>query len=119
MAKVKEKKTVKRESLLLAGVEWTVLYMSPLKDESDNNLQGDTSPDTRIIRINSTYSEDRQAQTLLHECMHAVLYMTGQAEHLSPAQEEGIVLGLEHTLWPILPRLLKKVKPESRTSAAK
>lgn len=101
-------KSNRKDSISIGGVEFTIEYVKGLKDHEED-LQGDTNVDLRRIRISTDYSPDRQAQTLLHECMHAALYISGQSENLSEAHEEGLVLALDHLIWPLLPKILGKV----------
>lgn len=39
---------------------------------------------------------------LLHECIHACLYLSGASEGLTQSKEEGIVLSLEHGIGSLI-----------------
>lgn len=98
----------KKDVIRVGGVDFELQYVPNLR-EDNQNLHGDTNISTRIIRINSSDSKQMQAQTLFHECMHAALYVTGQTERLEEEEEEGIILALDHMLWPLLPELVERM----------
>jgi Zn-dependent peptidase ImmA (M78 family) len=94
-----------KSSIKIGGYVFAVKYVADLKDDQGQPLHGETDTSTRVIKINTNDSHDMQAQTLFHECLHAALYVTGQASVLSEAAEEGIVLAIDHMLWPLLKEL--------------
>lgn len=55
----------------------------------------------QAIRINSDSKHDAR-RILLHECMHAILEVSGQSCLLKTKREEAIVLCLENGLWPLI-----------------
>lgn len=59
---------------------------------------GETRGDIRRIKILSTQDTRRQWTTLLHEYIHASLYVNGVSSYLSESVEEVIVQSLEHSL---------------------
>lgn len=63
---------------------------------------GEFLHDRRTIVINGSYPLEAQWQTLFHETLHAALYLSGQAEGLTGAKEEAIVIAIENSLWPII-----------------
>jgi len=74
---------------------------------------------SKTIKISKDHkSVDALVSTLLHEIIHGALYISGHSEKLEKEQEEGIVLALEHAIYPIIPRLiiyrdrLKKLNPK-------
>lgn len=59
---------------------------------------GDTVGYLRRIRISSQQDTRRQWTTLLHEYIHAVLYVNGVSSSLKEEVEEIIVQSLEHAI---------------------
>lgn len=62
----------------------------------------------RKIVVRSDTSEMEFESILLHEIIHAVLYVSGQSQMFTNEQEEGLVLALEHGLLPLYQRRIKK-----------
>lgn len=52
----------------------------------------------RMITVSETQTQAEADSTLLHEIIHAALFVSGHAETLGDDREEGIVLALEHAL---------------------
>jgi hypothetical protein len=89
------------------GSVFTIKYVTEMKDEdgTDNNF-GETLGDERTIKINLTNhnSDDEIERTLLHEIIHATLFMGGQNENLGD-REEGVVRCLENGLSQLYKRV--------------
>lgn len=61
----------------------------------------------RVITISEEQTQEQAESTLLHEIIHAALYVTGQSETLGEEREEGLVLAIEHALHAIYTRRKK------------
>jgi hypothetical protein len=61
-----------------------------------------------VIDHSKHTSQEELDSTLLHEIIHGILYISGQAETLSEHQEEGLVIALENGLRQIYSLTLKK-----------
>lgn len=58
-----------------------------------DDLHGDFNSDNKTIRINSRYSREQQAETLLHEIMHAVIddtFAFGDEETAMEKEEKAV-----------------------------
>lgn len=83
------------------GVNFKIVY--PRKIDNDDSL-GECEAGSRIIKIKAGLSDELFEATLLHETLHAILALSGQAEHLKHDLEEGIVLAIETGLGAIYGR---------------
>ena len=80
--------------------------------EMKDNL-GEFTGDDLSIKLKS--AEERMSSTLVHEIIHAILYVTGVKEFLSTKQEEAVAYALEHGLKATLINGKKILKmPEIR-----
>jgi len=79
------------------------------KKEKDPELElcGDMCPIYKKIRILKTLRPDMLYSTLLHECIHAVIALSGQTERLEQDHEESLTVALECGIVTILPELSK------------
>jgi hypothetical protein len=66
------------------------------------------------IIIKSDVSDTEYESNLLHEILHAILYVSGQSEQLSDEHEEAIVLALEHGLSQIYQRTVKNIDADDK-----
>lgn len=62
--------------------------------------------DHKIVLQSDLAGRDLET-VLLHETLHALLYVSGHSEQLTEEQEEGIVLALEHGLSQLYQRIPK------------
>jgi len=84
----------------ILGVKVRVRYTSKTMyddddDEGDTELHGTFNADKMEIFV-STKSDINS--TLLHECVHAALYISGCTQRLSEKDEEAIVMAIEYGL---------------------
>jgi len=87
------------KSIMVMGHRIKVTVKANLMD-GDSELEGyfDYSKRTIFLSLRSPCLRS----TLLHEVLHSVLYFSGHSTHLSAADEEALVLALEHGLMPLL-----------------
>lgn len=69
-------------------------------DALADDYHGHADTNRRIIRISDLGNTD-QAETLLHEIIHAALHESGQSETLGQDTEEALVTMLAHALAPL------------------
>lgn len=95
------------KKIFVCGVPFTVAYKDRIKAESDELVYGQTMGHQRLIEINKSAhdTEEQLRSTLFHECLHAILHVTGQSEGLSDTQEESLVIALENAIGPIITQL--------------
>ncbi len=88
----------------ILGHTFNIKYISQKQIDKGqpDKIYGDCDVYNREIRILKTLAPDILKATLLHECFHAILGISGQAEMLTEGQEEAIVIALEHGLGPII-----------------
>lgn len=79
----------------IMGQEYQIKYVR--KVDSEDSM-GSCDVHERIIRVKWPAPGGLISGTLLHECLHAILYISGQAADLSAEREEGLVLALENGL---------------------
>lgn len=72
--------------------------------EEENYGECDGGEATIYIDLSKHKSQEQVESTLLHETLHAALYISGQSEHMSEKQEEGVVVALENALKHIYVR---------------
>jgi hypothetical protein len=87
-------------SLRIMGVDFSIQYLDALPDDELGEMDGPG----RVIKINKRQPREDQESTLLHEVLHAVLYLTGQSELLKHKREESLVLAIEaglHSLYQL------------------
>ena len=108
---VKSKPRLPRKIKILGQV-WRVLYVKDLRVDSSN--EDDDSDDERVSGLSDgnrrtisicTTSNRTPAEvhsTLVHEILHSIIFVSGQRNLLTPAQEEALVVALEHGLAPVL-----------------
>ena len=63
--------------------------------------------DKHTIWIRSGLYSDTTQACLLHECIHGILFRSGNGYQLNTGQEESIVRALEHGLWQAGYRLVE------------
>jgi hypothetical protein len=84
----------------IMGIPFTITF--PVKVDKKDNHVGESDGTERTIKVKKSLTDDVKRSTLLHEILHSILYVTGQAENLTEKQEEAIVLALEHGLDPLV-----------------
>ncbi len=87
----------KLTKLNIMGTEFSISY-----GKLPNNELGETIGVERKIRISNKLSGEQLKSTIIHELLHAILYITGQSERLDHDFEEAIVIALEHGLTPLV-----------------
>ncbi len=94
--------------IVICGVPHTVKYVDKIKGEGGEIVYGMYHQRDRIIEIaiNPQQSQETLLATLLHECIHGVLYLSGHSEGLDGEKEESIVIALEHGLMGVIPQLI-------------
>ena len=80
----------------IMGIPFEVKYLTKV-DHQDNHL-GETDGAGRVIKIKKGMAEEVTKATLMHEIVHAIIYVTGHTEMLKHKHEEAIVLAIEHGL---------------------
>lgn len=96
-------------ALFIGGQKWSVYLVSPkskyLRDDDGSTLEGVCLYDRCRIYINRDLDESAREDTLLHELMHALLYVSGgdKAYGRDHTKDEQLV----GALTPMLHRLLK------------
>lgn len=83
------------------NIPFEVQYVKQVDEEHN---AGETDGSKRIIKISTTENptEELKHSVLVHEYLHAVLYVTGQSERLGEKEEESLVLAMEHALAQII-----------------
>lgn len=74
-----------------------------LNDDPDNH--GTCDVPMRTIYIRRTDPISLQRETLLHECVHMILGLSGISQLLSDELEEAIVIAVETGLSPLIKQL--------------
>lgn len=80
------------------GIPFRVEYVKLDEDE----LCGDTDGMIRRIRVAEHYDVLRKWRILIHEWVHAVLYVNGAANVLDDDTEEMIAQSMEHAIEEML-----------------
>jgi Zn-dependent peptidase ImmA (M78 family) len=72
---------MKTYTVNIMGAEWEVTYVTEALMHEGKEVSGLCDPDRRTIRINTVdASEDLMNRSLMHELMHAHLFMSGVCE---------------------------------------
>lgn len=110
MTKVKFPKKIK-----ILGTDWKIVVAPQAASEDSQELFGETDDNTFTIYI---YTEPHKRypkkgslkDTLLHECLHAILATTGLKNILGSngLAEETLVSGIEAGLCPLIKKGLFK-----------
>ena len=90
-----------RSNITILGKKIKIRRPRKLVDESGNELFGLFDRDKLTIYVSQSPHHDKDS-TLLHECIHAIFFITGQTETLEHEQEEAIVRAMEHALAPLI-----------------
>jgi len=73
-----------------------------LEKESDSDLYGITTHGHLEIVLHPDVADTVLRETLLHEVLHAVLYVTGTSDRLSDKAEEHLIRSLSPALFALL-----------------
>ena len=92
---------MKPTTVSILGVTYNVAH--PNKVDAENSF-GECNGPGRMIRIRKSLEGEGFEMCLLHEILHAIIYTSGQSEHLTPEQEEGLVVALENGLTALYER---------------
>lgn len=110
------KKKKRPTSVTVMGIPFTVLYQPSVVDPDDKDkeeLSGLTTGAQRLIQISTSVNTTKELieATLLHETIHAILYVSGMSEMIQACDpteddklEEGIVVALENGISQIYKR---------------
>lgn len=96
--------TKRPTSIRIMGIQFRI---TEPKRVDENDSYGECDGPKRVIKIKAGLSDDDFESTLLHEIIHASLYLGGQSERLEHEQEEGLVVCLESALSQLYQRKLK------------
>lgn len=110
--------------LYLGGKKWTIHLVTPrskwLKDsDTGEQLVGYCHYDTQRIFIDKTLSEDQFTDTLIHECIHAVIEVSGAHRFIVEGtdNEENLVAVISPYIHSILKDMGCKLPYLSRSAA--
>lgn len=84
-------------SVMVLGHKIAVKVVDHLEDEGQD-LLGAFNAETKTIYL----VRGCDKSVFLHECIHAILYLSGGSEGLSQSKEESIVMALESGLFPLI-----------------
>jgi hypothetical protein len=91
----------KPSNIAISGRQFSVKH--PTKVDKEGSL-GESVGADRIIKVKASQKGELFEDTLLHEVLHSILYVSGVAELLEGNLEEAIVIALENGLSPIYVR---------------
>ena len=89
------------DKISVFGQEFRIELVPDLKS-GDDEVHGETSGIHHRIRISADLDLSRQWQTLVHEYVHAVLYVVGVSNVTDDTMEEVIAQSLEYGIWQLL-----------------
>lgn len=67
------------KSIQICGIEFTINQVEVV-DKGNGFTRGQVNFETDTIEIDKHLPEDRKIQVLIHECLHALLDLTGNRE---------------------------------------
>lgn len=76
----------------ILGIPFKIKIVDDLED------YGETNGPENVIKLNKKFSRDKMESTLLHELVHAALYVSGLSQVLDDKMEEGIAICVENAL---------------------
>lgn len=80
------------KEVVVLGQAFKIRLMPAVDDD------GSCDGPRRLIQVSEEQDQEAADSTLLHEIIHAALFVSGHAETLGNEREEGLVLVLEHAL---------------------
>lgn len=91
----------KFNSINIMGKKVKIIY------KNNNDLHGSFDGDKNIIELDKNLLNDEELykSTLIHECIHAVLFYSGLNQLLNSKKEEAIVRALEYNLLPVIDKI--------------
>lgn len=94
----------KPKAITIAGIEYQIQYC-----KMDD--YGQFLPGGRVIKIRNNLSEKERFETLMHECIHVVFDITGNAHAINDdAKEEAIVRALENLFFTVFVKEYEKTR---------
>jgi hypothetical protein len=91
-------------SISVAGVDFQIKYCK-ISEYGLYELED------KVIKIRNTLTDEQVFDTLMHECVHAALDMSGIAYLIDDDQkEEAIVRALENLLFPVYQQEYEKFR---------
>jgi len=98
-------KTKRPTSVMILGTKFRIEYPEIIQDESEQ-VCGSMTGDERLIKISlkENPTELQLHSSLVHEIVHACLYVSGLSQVLDDKLEEAVVVALEHGIGPIFRR---------------
>lgn len=95
------------KSVDIGGKTWKIVVKTRLVDEDGCKLLGQFRPNDSTILLEKQDNHEEMLSTLMHEIIHAALYMSGWNEMLIGQQEEALTRALENMLFQPLKDLFK------------
>lgn len=87
--------------VVVLGKKIKIKRHKKLVDTTKRELFGLFDSDTMTIHLSRSPLHSEKS-TLLHEILHAIMFITGQNEILEFEQEEAIVRAIENGLFPLV-----------------
>lgn len=108
-----------RKSIPILGRRYSLHYHENIKTSDGENIFGDTDKNKKCIRIDLKHckAESDLKDTVLHECIHAILAQSGIDNLLTDEVEEAIVVAIEHGLSALVefkPAVWNRIKPVNK-----
>ena len=95
----------KPTKICIAGIRFKIEYCDM------DGLLGLFLPGDNIIKICNGLSDEERFSTLMHECIHAIFDITGNAYSINDsAKEESIVRALENLFFAVFIREYEKTR---------
>jgi hypothetical protein len=76
--------------------------------DGDDECDGLTHFNDRLIEIHAGLKIPEQYQVLFHELMHAGLAITGTKTLTNDRDEELIIRAIEYSVWPVLKQIFMR-----------
>lgn len=92
------------KKIMVMGKTIDIKYVKKV-DKQDS--MGECNGPERLIKIRDSLQGEQLDDTILHEIIHQIIYLSGQGEHLTDEQEEGLVLAISTGLLPLIKLNLK------------
>lgn len=86
------------KKISILGQTFKIETVENMKDTDGSELLGLMTGHQRSIKLSSNLTDANRDEVLLHEIIHAVLYISGVSNLLKDNIEESIVVALEHGL---------------------
>lgn len=89
------------KKVTVGSTEFKISYVNKV-DAEDSHAEFVGSD--RKIRIKRHLKAEDKNRALMHETLHAALYVSGVSEMLKDSQEEAVVVAIENALAPLYDR---------------